>query len=270
MIRIHVLRCGTVGTDETVPDRTKSGNPFAYTGVLRGGRHRVWLPVFTYLIEHPDGKILVDTGWHTDVRTDRKKHLSWQLDIASKAVLPPGEAVTEQLAALGLSPAELDLVLLTHLDVDHVSGLKLVKGAKKICASAAELRAANRGELRYNRKLWEGVSIEPVPMAHTGIGPNGMSFDVFGDGSVHFVDLSGHSDGTAGVLIRSGGRFVILTADACYNRQNWEQLKLQGITTDENKAMRTLEWVQKMSRRPDCAEILATHDPEIRPHVITL
>jgi N-acyl homoserine lactone hydrolase len=146
VIDIHVLRCGTVGTDETIPDRAKSKNPYAYTGVLRGEKHRVWLPVFTYLIEHPRGRILVDTGWHTDVRTDQKKHLSWQLNIASKAVLPPGEAVTEQLAALGLSPAELDAVLLTHLDVDHASGIGLVRDAKKFFVNAAEL--SRRGPRR--------------------------------------------------------------------------------------------------------------------------
>lgn len=270
MIDIHVLRCGTVGTDETIPDRAKSKNPYAYTGVLRGEKHRVWLPVFTYLIEHPRGRILVDTGWHTDVRTDQKKHLSWQLNIASKAVLPPGEAVTEQLAALGLSPAELDAVLLTHLDVDHASGIGLVRDAKKFFVNAAELAAADRGGVRYNRKLWEGVRFTPIPMAHTGIGPNGMSFDVFGDGSVQFIDLAGHSDGTTGVLAQNGGRFVLMTADACYNRRNWEQLKLQGITTNREKAMRALSWVREMSRKPDCAEILATHDADIRPHVITL
>jgi N-acyl homoserine lactone hydrolase len=97
-----------------------------------------------------------------------------------------------------------------------------------------------------------------------------MSFDVFGDGSVQFVDLAGHSDGTTGVLVQNGGRFVLMTADACYNRRNWEQLKLQGITTDREKAMRALSWVREMSRKPDCAEILATHDADIRPHVITL
>jgi N-acyl homoserine lactone hydrolase len=270
VIRIYALRCGTVGTDETVPDRARSENPYAYTGIFRGGKHRVWLPVYTYLIEHPRGNILVDTGWHTAVRSDPIKHMSWQLNIASKAVLPPGEAVTEQLALLGLAPSQLDFVLLTHLDVDHVSGLKLVKDAKKIYAGEAELKAASRLDMRYNRKLWEGIPIVPVPMAHTGIGPEGMSFDVFGDGSIQFVDLSGHSAGTTGVLITSGGRFVLLTADACYNRSNWEKLKLQGITTDKGKALRALEWVQKMSRQPGCAEILATHDPEIQPHMIKL
>lgn len=270
MIKLHVMHCGTVGTDETVPDRERSKNPYAFSGVLRGERHRVWLPVYAYLIEHPKGKILVDTGWHTEVRTNQRNHLSWKLNIASKAVLPPGEAVTEQLAALGLSPADIDIVLLTHLDVDHVSGLALVKDAKKIYANEAELNAVRRGDIRYNRKLWEGISIAPLPLEHSGIGPNGLSFDVFGDGTVQFVDLSGHSDGTTGVIVKNGDRFVVLTADACYNRQNWEQLKLQGITTDKEKALRALEWVRAMSRKAECAEILATHDPEIQPHTIEL
>lgn len=45
-ITIHALQCGIVGTDETIPDRSKSKNPYAYTGILRGNKHKVWLPVY--------------------------------------------------------------------------------------------------------------------------------------------------------------------------------------------------------------------------------
>lgn len=270
LIRIHVLRCGTVGTDETIPDRSASRDPLAFTGLMRGDKHKVWLPVYTYLIEHPAGNVLVDTGWHTDVRTDRVRHLSWELDMASKAVLPPGEAVSEQLDRLGLSASQIDTVLLTHLDVDHVSGLELVKDAKTICAHPAELRAASRHDIRYHKQLWQNIPIAPLNMTQSETGPNGLSFDVFGDSSVIFVDLAGHSDGTTGVIIQNEGRFVILTSDACYNRQNRELLKLQGITTDRDSAMRALVWIQKMSRKPGCVEILSTHDPETEPHTIEL
>jgi len=269
-ITIHVMRCGTVGTDETIPDRSRSANPLAYTGVLRARRHQVWLPVYTYLIEHPDGRILVDTGWHTDVRKDQRRALSWQLNIASKAVLPPGEAVTEHLAALDLKPEDLDLVLLTHLDVDHVSGLKLVRNAKKIVTSEAELAAAEGGDIRYNKKFWEGTRLEAIHLKDGGIGPQGHSLDVFVDGTVRFVDLSGHSAGTTGVLVEKGGSFVLITADACYNRANWEDMKLPGITADRDKALAALAWVRGMSRDPRCAQILATHDAGVEPQVITL
>lgn len=269
-IRVHALRCGTVGTDETIPDRSRSKNPLAYTGVLRGERHRVWLPVYCYLIEHPRGRILVDTSWHTDVRADPKKALSWELDIASKAKLPAGEAVSEQLDALGIAPADLDMVFLTHLDVDHVSGVRLVACARRVCASREELAAASRGEVRYNRRLWAGVNIEPLDLVDMGVGPSGRGLDVFGDGAVTLVDLAGHSAGMTGVLVRGGGRFILLTGDACYSHASWEELLLPGITWNAERAMSALRWVKIMSDDPGCAEILATHDPEVEPHMVGL
>lgn len=156
MIKIHVLRCGAVGTDETVPDASKSKNPLAFTGVFRKN-HRVWLPVFTYLIEHPGGRILVDTGWHTDVRNDQISHLSRHIRMASVARLDKGEAITEQLDRLHLLPKDIDIVLLTHLDVDHASGIKLVKDAKKIYAHENEIEDANKNYIRYNKKMWNGM-----------------------------------------------------------------------------------------------------------------
>ena len=71
-------------------------------------------------------------------------------------------------------------------------------------------------------------------------------------------------------MIQNAGRFVILTGDACYNCHNWEEQKLPGILTDADQAKRSIEWVAKMSEEPNCAEILATHDPEILPHSIEL
>lgn len=75
-IKVHILNCGEVGVDPAVPFRDVSKNPIAYTGIGRSKKLRIWLPVTAYLIEHPNGKILIDTGWHSDVRTNPIKHLS--------------------------------------------------------------------------------------------------------------------------------------------------------------------------------------------------
>ncbi|MCI1666292.1 MAG: N-acyl homoserine lactonase family protein [Atopobiaceae bacterium] len=269
-VTVHALHCGSVGTDETIPDRSRSANPLAYTGVLRGERHRVWLPVYCYLIEAPAGRVLVDTSWHTDVREDQRKALSWELNVASKAVLPAGEAVSEQLARLGLAPSDLDMVFLTHLDVDHASGLKLVSSAPRICCSREELDAAGAGGVRYNPRLWEGVDLEPLDLAETGEGPEGRGLDVFGDGSVRIVELAGHSLGMCGVIAEAAGRFVLMTGDACYDRASWEDQRLPGICADRDAAASALAWVRDQAADPACIEVLATHDPEVVPHDIVL
>ena len=94
-IKIHVLHTGEVGVDPAVPFRDVSRNPLAYTGLFRSAKRCIWLPVSAYLIEHPKGLVLVDTGWHRDVRVNQKKHMSWPLNLASKARLPVGEAIDE-------------------------------------------------------------------------------------------------------------------------------------------------------------------------------
>lgn len=83
-IKIHVFHCGEVGVDPAVSFRDVSKNPIAYTGIGRSNKLRIWLPVSAYLIEHPKGLILIDTGWHKEVRTNQRKHMSSILNIASK------------------------------------------------------------------------------------------------------------------------------------------------------------------------------------------
>ncbi|MBR3100676.1 MAG: MBL fold metallo-hydrolase [Muribaculaceae bacterium] len=95
----------------------------------------IWLPVSVYLIEHPQGLILVDTGWHRDMspngmydkRVQIKSLGSWILYHVNQGRVAKGEAIDEQLATMGITPDSLDYVLLTHLDCDHANGLRAVK-----------------------------------------------------------------------------------------------------------------------------------------------
>ena len=130
-IKIHLLHCGRVRVDRSLPFEEKTLHPAPYTGFFRSPSHQIWLPVSVYLIEHPRGLILLDTGWHTDVRIDQKKHLGWFHWHINKADLPEGQAIHEQLTAMGIKTSELDYVLLSHLHSDHASGLKLLTDAKK-------------------------------------------------------------------------------------------------------------------------------------------
>lgn len=270
MIKIHILRCGIVGTDECIPDSTKSKNPYAYTGLFRGKRHRVSLPVFAYLIEHPKGKILVDTGWHKDVRIDAKNHLGWKLNFASKAKLPEGEAIDEQLEQLDLKPEDIDIVLLTHLDVDHASGIKQVKDAKCFYANKNEIEAMKKGNIRYLPSLWQGIDIQPYPLERNKKWPNKEGFDVFQDGTVQFIDLSGHSAGNTGVFVQHNDKFVIITGDACYSPVNWQEEKLPGLVTNTQHAYNSIHWIKEMSQKENCVAILASHDPNIQPQTIEI
>ena len=146
-IKVHIFHCGEVGVDPAVPFRDISKNPIAYTGIGRSSKLRIWLPVSAYLIEHPKGRVLVDTGWHTDVRKNPIKHMSPALYMASKPKLPEGKAINEQLSKLGIDTKDLNYVFLTHMDCDHASGIRLVKDAKKIMISEEEFKSVKKGNI---------------------------------------------------------------------------------------------------------------------------
>ena len=94
--------------------------------------------------------------------------------------MPKGEALVEQLAAMNIAPEDLDFVIMTHLHTDHASGLKSVRGAKKILVSAAELRDTEKYPIRYVAEMWNGISFETFDFKDTGVGSVGKSFAFLG------------------------------------------------------------------------------------------
>jgi N-acyl homoserine lactone hydrolase len=270
MIRIHVLTCGEVGVDPAVPDRSVSRNAAAYTGLFRSPRRRIWLPVKAFLIRHPRGDILVDTGWDSAVRAHPVRTLTFPMWFASKPRLPEGAAADEQLAALGLAPEELAYVLLTHMDIDHDSGLRLVRSAGQILVSPEEWAAVRSGQVRYAKRPWRGIPIGQMPLRDDPAAPFGKSWDVWGDGSVAVLLTPGHTRGSVSIRVSGKNGFALLVGDTGYSRSSWEDLRLPGPVCDPAAMRESLAWVQRMRQRADCLAVLAAHDPEETRKIIEI
>lgn len=269
-IKVHILHCGTVGVDESMIINDGSKNPLAILRIFRGGKHRVWLPVSAYLIEHPKGLVLIDTGWHTDVRTYQKKHLGWFHHLINKAELPTGQAITEQLARLGYKPSDIDFLVFSHLHSDHVSGIQLVKDAKKILISQEEWQDTIDHKINYIPSMWQGIEFEKFSFSPSNYGPFNRSFDLFGDDSVVFVYTPGHTSGLAATIIQNQEKYLLLTSDIAYSKQAWQQQMLSTLLVDKEKAAESLQWVKQMGSDANCIEVVVNHDTEEVPRVISL
>ncbi|GIP40562.1 N-acyl homoserine lactonase family protein [Paenibacillus sp. J31TS4] len=268
MTTIHIWHTGSVYIDQSLAFKEKTLHPAPFTGFLRPAEKKRWVPVSTYLIEHPKGRILVDTGWHEEMRTQPRKHLGWLSHAMYKGQLPPGQSVREQLAAHGLRDADLDFVLLTHLHSDHVSGLKQVAGAKRILTSEIEWKAAQR-DLGYIPGMWQGVGIETFTLKAIPFGPYNRGIDLFDDGSLYLVHTPGHSKGQFSLLVQTGGGWVLLASDVGYAERSWQDFILPGVTSSQEEAAQSLQWVQQFSQRSDCRMVAVNHDPAIVPQTIT-
>ncbi len=279
MIKIHVLHTGEVRISPYLPFGGDNCNLLKASGMPPPKKDWIWLPVSVYLIEHPKGLILVDTGWHRDMSPEGVYDKAAQIKSLGSRVLynvnqgqiPLGKAVDEQLEGMGIKPVDIDYVLLTHLDCDHANGLRAVKDAKHILVAAEELECARKnGFIRYKKKWWEGVDMHTIEWNGTE-GPAGKSFDLFGDGSVKMINIPGHCDGLCAVKItREDGKYVLLFSDGGYATKSWKEMITSGVSLDKDKQKKSLMWIREQSMDSNCMESLATHDTDIKPHVIEL
>ena len=123
---------------------------------------------------------------------------------------------------------------------------------------------------RQPQSLWLQYPMERPYYRGSPLGPNHWVIDLFGDESVQLVNVPGHTDGQAAIVVRNGGRFVLLAADAAYARRNWEEEITPGFGFDRGRQLMSLRWIAQMAADPACAAVLCSHDPSVEPGVVSI
>ena len=275
-MKIHVLNCGYIRISENLIE-TGGMMSDLRRAVLTPDPKRIELPVHAFLIEHRSGLFLVDTGLSRDISHagvyDRKaseKVLTKHLTAVYHPYVPAGMAVHEQLSSMGISPAELEAVIITNFDADHVSGLKHVSNAKRIIVPEDEAYWSVRTKyrIRQNRELWEPYRIRREFFRGHPVGPMKKAIDILGDGSLMMVSIPGYTDGQAGLMITGKGSYAFIASDAAFSPDNWKRMKAPGLGANEALQLKTMKWLAGTSEDPACKCILCTHDPALKQQII--
>lgn len=267
-ISVYIFHTGKVKVDKAIPLR--ESNPLAITGLFRGEKKKLILPVSAYLIVHPKGNILIDTGWDTKYATERPKELCGLVDKVSAPIIEKGEGIDEKLIKSGFSVADIKSVFISHMDFDHASGLRLVKSVGDIRTAEEEWAACNKRGVRYV-DTWSGIcKVKTFRYQRTGIGPVGESYDVFDDGKVLLVHTPGHSDGHFSVLINGEDGYIVLGGDAAYLPESFEKHVIPGFTTSKKLAEKSLEWLVNCKNDNNCKGVFVNHDTTVREEKIEI
>jgi glyoxylase-like metal-dependent hydrolase (beta-lactamase superfamily II) len=115
---------------------------------------------------------------------------------------------------------------MTHLHVDHTSGMRLLPKATFICAeqewAAAQGRfAAAHGYVHHHLPAESRVELLDFDRQREPYGAFAKTIDLAGDGSIRLVFTPGHTHGHQSVLLRLGdGHSVLVVGDAAYTSQS--------------------------------------------------
>jgi N-acyl homoserine lactone hydrolase len=161
------------------------------------------LSVCCALIRHAHGNVLFDTGCHPSV-AERGEARWGGLARLMTPIMQPGDNVVNALSGIGLSCDDIDVVVCSHLHPDHCGCNTFFKRATFIIhrKEVEAARAPGAQAQGYLAAEWdEDASTDIIDGER----------DVFGDGRVVLVPLSGHTPGTTGALIRldKSGEFLL-------------------------------------------------------------
>lgn len=213
----------------------------------------VEIPYYCFAVDHPAGWVLVDCGLHPAFAADPVGRLGDQASM-SELVVGPADDVAHQLAGIGVHPAEVAHVVLTHLHYDHCGGLCLLPGAEVHVQAAEREFAADPPVYQapaYLADDWAGV---------TAWRDVDGELDLFGDGSVVAFPTPGHTPGHQSVQVRLPDRTAILTGDAVYHPDKMGQRRLPAYLWDPGAVIASWEEIE---RRRDAtgAVLLFSHYP---------
>lgn len=225
------------------------------------------IPVAFFVITHPKGNVLFDTGNNDKIIEDPNY---WGANFDSlKPVNTPDISIEAQLGRIEMKPDDFTYVVVSHMHLDHGGNVGKFPNSTLII---------QRDELEYAMfpdEPFAGAFIPgDVAALRSAVGmtkPNALpmliiedDLDIFGDGSVVVKRSRGHTKGSQMLVVRLPNTgTIILTGDSAYFRDNVTKSLPPNILLAYDPAgiMRGYEWIRYMMATED-ADFFTSHDPD--------
>lgn len=239
-VRLYALDCGVVEFSDMgmfADDDSYAGQPGTLVEPC-------------YVIEHPVGTLLWDTGLG-DAIAAKPGHAHEEGGI--RFTVPV--TLQAQLQQLGLQPADIEFVSLSHMHYDHTGNLEqfpsatwLIDPSELAWASQPKtpgpVSAEHFDEFAATRKVMEG------------------DHDVFGDGRVRILRTPGHTPGHRVLLVElENAGTVILSGDLYHSRSNCENARVPAFNVDRADTLASFDRVRQLLKTHD-GRLVIQHSPE--------
>lgn len=258
-LRIHALEAGLQWLDGgamfgVVP------RPLWEKRIPPDERHRIPLALRCLLVEAPNALVLVDTGIGN--KEDPRFHDTYGV---SNAGTPT--RLEDALAAAGFAPADVDLVVSTHLHFDHAGG-NTVRGEDGVVRPAFPRAryVVQRGELDFTASPNERIRASYLRHNVAPITGAGL-WDLF-DGEatptegIRLLPTPGHTPHHQSVLVESDGESACFLADVCPTSAHLPLPWIMGYDLEPLVTLESKRGLWERARREGWL-LVFEHDPEI-------
>lgn len=217
------------------------------------------VPVPFYLICHKGKHVLFDTGNPASI-------IGRVIDEKARQrgmVMTQAEYAPNAISAVGIRPEDVDLVLLSHLHVDHVGAAQAFPNATVVVRLREYLYAQKPDDFMAHVY----AAFQALPDLNWYLIPGDEPFDPFGDGRLTLISTPGHTPGHQSLLLntdQSGA--MLLTADACYSKANLTgRLLPQDLVCDRTAYFESLDRIRLYQKAG--VTVITGHDEDEWAHM---
>ena len=222
-----------------------------------------WLDCTAWLIDHPERRILIDTGESAAFGTpayfgDAARRMGAVYPKIIDATAAAGNDLPAMIAATGHALTDIDLCVLTHTHSDHIGNLDVLPSTTRLLVSPKELvPAARSGRLlaklprdgRLQQTAWRGAQ-----------GAFGAVMPLTERGDIFVIPTPGHTAGHQSVVIDLGDRRIILAGDAAFDDAQVADNVIPGIVEQRAATLATYDMLRRAGLEKP-GPTLFTHDP---------
>jgi N-acyl homoserine lactone hydrolase len=241
-MKLHVLDQGSIEAKDAV-FLTEQGEPEVLT--------TTW-PVRCYLVEHPSGRLLWDTGLAEE---PLRGNPMGRGGLWAKLIAAP---LVPWLGTFGITPQDITYLGLSHLHVDHAGNANLFAASTVLLGRRDRAHAFGPDVQPPYRMYWP-EDYAALHKSRTILVDE--THDVFGDGTVVIAAAPGHTPGHQVLVLRLPEQEpLILVGDVFYAPEDRTHRRIPNWTSDPAEAFASMDRIERMAKDLG-ARLLIHHDP---------
>jgi N-acyl homoserine lactone hydrolase len=267
-VKIHAISTGSVSVKSKFRDRTRSGL-LAQLDFIFDRKFTEWMPIWVWVIEHPEGIFVIDTGENANVSDPGYfKSSGWFANWFNRTMfkfdVKREEEIDVQLLKLNIRPKEVKAVLITHLHLDHIDGIRHFPSTK-ILVHQDEWDSPY-GDLPKLYPDW----FKPELIALTD---KYKEFDkaYYVTRAKDFIALHtpGHTNEHISFLLKTDQGDIMFAGDICYNQGQLLSDHFSGVEVSSEKSKDTYQKMMTLAKRGRLL-FLPSHDSKSAERLMQL
>lgn len=260
-VKIHAVQTGTVAV-KTSHLTNHTAHFFTPIKISLDKHFTEFMPIWVWVIEHPEGVIVIDTGENAEVMNPDYFRPAGKL-IANysnknlKFNVSKENEIGYQLRKLGINNNSIKRVVLTHLHLDHTDGIKDFRNVE-IIVNEDEYKHPSG---HFPELVPDWFKPKTVNYKKDFVEIFDKAYPLTKSEDLLLIPTNGHTKNHASVLFKTDDFDILFAGDVCYNEQQLINNDLPGINVNYTESKKTYQNIKEYAQQHQLI-FLPSHDAE--------